>query len=131
MLVDDEADQSITKEAFAVLHHIARIRLEHHRFTVIDATNLTEGSRQPLREIALRSAIPTVALVFNLSLDALHVNNKSRGTRIVPSEAIDEQQSRLKRAIPLLEKEGYRAIHYIDESSVSDVVIERTRTLPG
>lgn len=125
MLVDDESDQSISREAFAVLHHIARIRLEHQRLTVIDATNLSEAARRPLLEMARQTEIPAVAIVFNLSLAALHLNNQARTTRVVPNEAIEEQVLRLANAIPKLEKEGYVAIHLIDERSVSRVVIER------
>jgi protein phosphatase len=125
MLVDDEADQSISKEAFSVLHLIARIRLEHQRLTVIDATNLGEAARRPILAMARESNVPAVAIVFNFSLSTLHANNKARQSRVVPDEAIEEQASRLARAIPRLEAEGYRTIYHLDESSASDVVIQR------
>lgn len=41
LVSDDENDQTSTKEAFEVLHFIARKRLAAGRLTVIDATNVT------------------------------------------------------------------------------------------
>jgi protein phosphatase len=128
MLVDDEADQSISKEAFAILHQIARIRLEHQRLTVIDATNLTEAARQPLLEMARQTSTPCVAIVFNFSLATLHANNRARPARAIPDQAVEEQAARLTRTMSRLETEGYIAICHLDETSVSNVVILRNAT---
>src|SRR5205823_7366525 len=52
LVSDDENDQAATKEAFDVLHFIARKRLAAGRLTVVDATNVQEAARQPLIRIA-------------------------------------------------------------------------------
>lgn len=127
MLVDDEGDQSISNEAFAVLHHIVRIRLERQRLTVIDATNLGEAARRPLLEMARSTKTPSIAIVFNLSLRLLLANNHARPGRLVPDEAISEQAEKLAKAIPRLGMEGYLAVYHLDESSLSGLVIERKR----
>ena len=125
MLADDEANQVISGQAFALVHHIARVRLEHRRLTVIDATNLKRAARRPLLDLAARASVDTIAIVFENSLDVLLANNESRLGRVVPTEAVMEQAARLARIIPSLETEGYRSIYRLDQSSVTDAVVER------
>src|SRR3954464_14630377 len=52
MVSDDENNQAVTNEAFALLHYIAAQRLPLGRLTVIDATNVLPESRKPLVELA-------------------------------------------------------------------------------
>lgn len=52
LVADDENDQGATKEAFAVLHYIARTRLLGGRLTVVDATNVQMEARKPLVQLA-------------------------------------------------------------------------------
>jgi protein phosphatase len=47
LVSDNENDQTATKEAFEVLHFVARKRLAGGRLTVIDATNVQPDSRKP------------------------------------------------------------------------------------
>jgi len=56
LVADDENDQGATKEAFEVLHFVARKRLEGRRLAVIDATNVQAESRKPL--VANRAGSP-------------------------------------------------------------------------
>ncbi|MGH9799116.1 MAG: AAA family ATPase, partial [Blastocatellia bacterium] len=69
MIRDDESDQMINSEAFGLLHHIARLRLQQRRLTVIDATNLQFGARRPLLRMARAYRMPMVAVVFRISLE--------------------------------------------------------------
>src|SRR5688572_31216176 len=52
LVSDDENSQAATKDAFELLHFIARKRLAAGRLTVVDATNVQAESRKPLVEIA-------------------------------------------------------------------------------
>src|SRR6202163_264634 len=52
MVSDDENNQAVTNEAFALLHFIAAQRLALGRLTVIDATNVQPEARKPLVELA-------------------------------------------------------------------------------
>ena len=47
LLADDENDQAVTPQAFALLEHIAGLRLAANRLTAVDATNVqpTAGKR--------------------------------------------------------------------------------------
>ncbi|HEY2803320.1 MAG TPA: AAA family ATPase, partial [Actinomycetota bacterium] len=49
---DDENDQSVTKEAFEILHDIAGTRLQLGRLTVVDATSVPPDARKPLVQLA-------------------------------------------------------------------------------
>jgi protein phosphatase len=51
LVSDDENDQTVSKEAFEVLHFIAAKRLFAKRLTVVDATNVQPESRRPLLEL--------------------------------------------------------------------------------
>src|SRR5438874_13508840 len=52
LVSDDENNQAVTNEAFALLHFIAAQRLALGRLTVIDATNVQPETRKPLVELA-------------------------------------------------------------------------------
>jgi protein phosphatase len=64
LVSDDENDQTSTKEAFEVLHFIARKRLAAGRLTVIDATNVQPDSRKPLVALAGEFHVLPIAIVF-------------------------------------------------------------------
>src|SRR5438128_998258 len=65
ILADDENDQSVTKEAFELLHYIAAKRLKSGRLTVVDATNVQREARQPLVALAREYHVLPVAIVIN------------------------------------------------------------------
>src|SRR6266581_6968588 len=52
LVSDEENSQVATKDAFELLHFIARKRLAAGKLTVVDATNVQPESRKPLVEIA-------------------------------------------------------------------------------
>src|ERR1700683_960283 len=61
LVSDDESDLTATKEAFEVLHFIARKRLAAGRLTVIDATNVQPDSRKPLVALAPEFHVLSIA----------------------------------------------------------------------
>src|ERR1700681_3100321 len=58
MVSDDENNQAVTTEAFALLHYIAAQRLALGRWVVIDATNVQPESGKPLVELARKPLPP-------------------------------------------------------------------------
>src|SRR5882762_9001149 len=66
MVSDAENNQSVTNEAFEVLHFIAAKRLALGRLKVIDATNVQSEARQPLVQLAREYHCLPVAIVLNL-----------------------------------------------------------------
>ena len=125
MLVDDETDQNVSGEAFALLRNIARARLRHGRLTVIDATNLQSRSRRPFLRMGHAIEIPVVAIVFNLTLEDCLRHNLARHHRQVPPEVIAQQFVDFQAARGRLMREGYLRIHELSEEMVGDVTIER------
>ena len=126
MICDDESDQSINAQTFALLHHIARLRLAQRRLTVIDATNLHFRARRPLLRIARRNNIPAIAIVFDISLATCLTHNQTRSQRIVAPEVLQMHASQLAQARARLEREGYERIYWLDESKMRDARVEKS-----
>src|SRR5437762_13802200 len=76
LVSDDENSQAATKDAFEVLHFIARKRLAAGKLTVVDATNVQPESRKPLVALAREFHCLPVALVFDLPERIAHDRNK-------------------------------------------------------
>jgi len=66
LVSDDENAQAATKDAFEVLHFIARKRLAAGRLTVVDATNVQPEARKPLVALAREFHVLPVAIVLTL-----------------------------------------------------------------
>lgn len=126
MICDDESDQSINAQTFALLHHIARLRLAQRRLTVIDATNLHFRARRPLLRMARRNQIPAIAIVFDISLATCLTHNQTRSQRMVAPEVLQLHASQLAEARARLEREGYERIYWLDESKMHDTQVEKS-----
>src|SRR5262249_1042319 len=75
---EDENDLTATKEAFEVLHFIARKRLAAGRLTVIDATNVQPDSRKPLVALAREFHVLPIAIVLDFPEKLCHERNRNR-----------------------------------------------------
>src|SRR6476660_5970801 len=78
MVSDDENNQAVTAEAFALLHYIAAQRLALGRLTVIDATNVQPEARAPLVELARKYHCLPVAIVLDVPERVCHERNAGR-----------------------------------------------------
>jgi len=107
-----EADQAVSRTAFAALHRTLDRRLAAGRLTVVDATNLTSAARAAIRRIAGRHAVPVVAVVFDLPEPAVRKRNAGRAGRQVPDEVVTRHLASLARALDrgTIESEGYASI---------------------
>jgi protein phosphatase len=110
LVSDDENEQSATKDAFDVLHYIARKRLAAGRLTVIDATNVQPEARKPLVELAREFHVLPVAVVFDLPEKLCHERNHARPDRQFGPHVVRNQSAQLRRSIRGLEREGFRHI---------------------
>jgi predicted kinase len=57
VVADDEADQSASEDAFALLHAALEARLKRGRLAVVDATNVEEWGRRQLLDIAKATCV--------------------------------------------------------------------------
>src|ERR1051326_2869154 len=126
LVSDDENSQAATKDAFEVLHFIARERLAAGKLTVVDATNVQPESRKPLLEIARVFHCLPVAIVLDLPERVAHDRNKTRSDRDFGPHVIRQQAQQLHRSLRALEREGFRHVHVLRSlEEVEAAIIER------
>jgi protein phosphatase len=126
LVSDDENSQAATKDAFELLHFIARKRLAAGKLTVVDATNVQPESRKPLVEIAREFHCLPVAIVLDLPERVAHDRNKTRSDRDFGPHVIRQQAQQLHRSLRALEREGFRHVHVLRSlEEVEAAIIER------
>jgi protein phosphatase len=128
VLADDENDQTVTKEAFDLLHIIVAKRLKLGKLTVVDATNVQPESRKGLIALAREYHVFTVALVFDLPEKLLLERHATRTDRDFGPHVIHNQRRDLGRSIRGLEREGCRFVHVLEtQEQVDAAAVSRTR----
>jgi protein phosphatase len=126
LVSDDENSQAATKDAFELLHFIARKRLTAGKLTVVDATNVQPESRKPLVEIAREFHCLPVAIVLDMPERVAHDRNKTRADRDFGPHVIRQQAQQLHRSLRGLEREGFRHVHVLKSlQEIEEAVIER------
>src|SRR3954447_2658748 len=126
MVSDDENNQAVTKEAFALLHLIAAQRLALGRLTVIDATNVQPEARKPLVELARQYHCLPVAIVLDLPERVCQERNRGRDDRDFGPHVVRNQTAQLRRSFRGLRKEGFRHISaMVTPEEVEAVAVER------
>src|SRR5262245_51646437 len=122
MVSDDENNQAVTNEAFALLHQIAAQRLALGRLTVIDATNVQAESRAPLVALARKYHCLPVAIVLNLPEEVCHERNRGRPERAFGPHVIRNQRSQLRRSLRGLSREGFRHVFVLETAEQIEAV---------
>ena len=111
LVADDEADQSASAAAFAVLYFIAARRARRGRLTVIDATNVRRADRQRVLWLAERCKRAPIAILFALPLALCLAQNQARVGRRVEPDIIREQWRQMPASAELLREEGFSAVY--------------------
>lgn len=78
---DDDNNQSVTGDAFDLLHFVVSKRMKNRRLTVVDATNVQPESRKKLIDLADSHYYQTVGIVFNFDIDVSFKRNQNRPER--------------------------------------------------
>lgn len=126
MISDDENDQTVTGEAFDLLHTIIRKRLALGRLTVVDATNVQREARRPLVSIAREYHCLPVAIIFDFPEKLCQARNQQKKDRNFGPHVIRQQRSQMRRSIKGLKKEGFRHLFTIaSEETANTVTIGR------
>jgi protein phosphatase len=126
LVSDDENNLAATKDAFDVLHFIARKRLTAGRLTVIDATNVKREDRKLLLDLAREYHALAVGIVFDLPKRIYVERNGRRTDRNLPPHVIQRQLSEMRRSLHGLRREGFHHVHIFDSpETVNAVAIER------
>jgi len=123
---DDENDQASTADAFALVHHIAGVRLRRGLLTVIDATSVQRPARAALINVARAHDVLPVAIVLDLPEGVCRDRNAHRPERaMVGPHVISRQRKDLKASLHGLEREGFRKVHVLRSvEEVEQAVIE-------
>ncbi len=116
---DDENDQSVTGEAFELLHFILRQRLKLGRLTVVDATNLNPEDRVKLVAIAREHHVLPAAVVFRIDEKTCAARNAARPDRDFGPHVLRRQFGQFRRGLRSLKREGFR--HLTNLRSVEEV----------
>ncbi len=126
MVSDDENDQTVTPEAFSLLHEVAKKRLAFGRLTVIDATNIQSEARKQNVALAREYHCLPVAIVLNLPEKVCAERNNQRSDRTFGLSVLTRQSSQLKKSLRSLKAEGFRHIYVLEsEAQISEVEITR------
>ena len=125
MLTDDPGDQGASAEAFHIVATLVNGRLKRRLTTVVDATNLRAANRRRYRAQAARYGVPTVAIVFDLPVEAYRERNLRRPERVVDDAVVDDQAARMSDVLAAVREEGYFAVH---EIRVADLGLQVVRT---
>jgi protein phosphatase len=110
MIADDESNQAVSTDAFALLQAVAERRLAHGRLTVIDATNVKPDARRPLVALAKRHHAFAVAIVLDVPERLLEGRATGRHDRQIPAQVLAQQAKALRRSITGLRREGFRYV---------------------
>ncbi|MEM7184200.1 MAG: AAA family ATPase [Spirochaetota bacterium] len=108
---NDEADQSLTPDAFDTLFYILEKRLRRGLLTVVDATNLLFFSRKALLQIAKQHHVAAILFAFNFPYSLCSRQNRMRSQRILPDWVIRKHISEMQYALPHLGKEGFHKVY--------------------
>ncbi|MEV0192943.1 polynucleotide kinase-phosphatase [Kitasatospora purpeofusca] len=127
---DDENDQSVTADAFELLHFLVGKRLAAGRLTVVDATNVQADARKQLLAVAREHDARAEAIVLDVPPGVCAERNRTRPDRELPAFVIPRQHRELRASLPGLAKEGFRRVHVLRgaaEVTAAEVVLERRR----
>lgn len=126
LVSDDENDQSVTNEAFELLHYIVSKRLAKGRLTVVDATNVKPEDRKPLIALARDYHVLPVAIVLNVPERVCHERNQQRPDRQFGPHVVRNHSRALRRSLKYLKREGFNRTFILNsEEEIASLTIER------
>ncbi|MDQ3576871.1 MAG: polynucleotide kinase-phosphatase, partial [Actinomycetota bacterium] len=138
LVSDDENDQAATPDAFALLHHIAGVRLRRGLLTVVDATNVQADARKSLVALAREHDVLPVTIVLDVPESLCAERSLARTDRGFGPDVVRRQRDQLRRSLRGLAKEGFRRVHVlasVEEIEAATIEYEKQyndkRELPG
>lgn len=127
LVCDDENDQSVTKEAFEILHFIAAKRLAAGKLVVVDATNVQPEARKSLIDLAKRHHVIPVAIVLNIAKEICQERTQQRTDRQLGKHVVWNQTDQLQRSLKNLRREGISQVYILNTvEDIDNAIIERT-----
>ena len=126
LVCDDEAEQSVNRDAFESLHFILGKRLANRRFTVVDATNVQAAARQTLLGLARKYHFLSTAIVFDVPEEVCQAHNQQRPGRTVLPTVVRLHRQQLEQSFAALKRERFHHVHFLStRDEIADVRIVR------
>ena len=113
LISDDENDQTVTPDAFELLHYIAAKRLALGKLVVVDATNVQQRDRRSLLRLAREYHVMPMAIVLDLPERLCHDRNANRPDRNFGPHVVRNQARQLRKSLRSLKREGFRQTHVL------------------
>ncbi len=129
MIADDEADQTVTPDAFELRRFIAAKRLIHERLVVLDSTNVRASARARVAELAHDYGVPLIAIVLHLPLEECIKRDKARPHRQVGADVVAQQYGAMLDSLPSLSSEGFDRVHVLASPDIESVEFSRVPLL--
>ncbi|MDT6988078.1 AAA family ATPase [Streptomyces lusitanus] len=112
---DDAGCQEATGDAVDVLHLVLERRMARRVFTVVDATNVSRESRQPLVAAAKRHNMPAIAVIVATPADVCVARQGPRpANRTVPEDTVRAQYKAMVHSHQSLRAEGFNEVLFAD-----------------
>lgn len=112
---DDAGCQEATGDAVDVLHLVLERRMARRVFTVVDATNVSRESRQPLVAAAKRHNMPAIAVIVATPADVCVARQGPRpANRTVPEDTVRAQHKAMVHSHQSLRAEGFNEVLFAD-----------------
>ncbi|MGW2841832.1 AAA family ATPase [Streptomyces sp. NPDC001493] len=112
---DDAGDQDATGDAVAALHLLLEARMRRRLFTVVDATNVSRATREPLVAAAKRHGMPAIAVMVATPATVCTDRQRPRpANRTVPDDTVRQQHTAMVRSHPTLLAEGFNEVVFAD-----------------
>ena len=127
LVSDDENNQLVSGEAFALLEYLISTRLKLGRLTVVDATNVDPAFRKQLIAIARQHHCLPAAIVFKTPASVCHSHNAQRLDRDFGPHVVRRQISIMRRGLKGLKREGFRKVHTLSSVEEIDAIEGITR----
>ena len=128
LICDDENDQSVSKEAFDLLHTVLRKRLKLGKLAVVDATSVRPGDRAAYVEIAKAYHVLPVAIVLNMPPELCLERNAQRSNRSFGEHVVRNHSQALRKHLKGLKREGFRQVTVLSSpEEVAAVQVQRQK----
>jgi protein phosphatase len=125
LVCDDETEQGVNDQAFAVVHAIARARLALGKLVVVDATNVQPEARRPLVELAREADLFAVAIVLDVPTRVCEDRNAGRADRQFGRHVVRGQAEILRRSLRDLRREGFKQVWTLGPDEIDGAEVRR------
>ncbi len=107
---DGEHDMSASKDAFALVERIVRLRLGRQLTAVVDSLHIDADQRARWRTIAAEFGVPCVAVLMATPIAEMRARNKHRPLR-VPDGVHASQLRKWLEVVAAVRDEPFAAVH--------------------